>query len=130
MGGLIAGAVVARQGEVLLIRRARPVGSLIWSFPAGKVEPGESVTDAAAREALEETGVSVAPVVALGSRVHPVTGWRVVYIACRLLGGVARVASSREVAEAAWVPVGELGGYVTGGFYPPVRAYLDRALVR
>lgn len=122
---LIAGAVIARAGRVLLIRRRSPVGALVWSFPSGKVEPGESPSAAAVREALEEAGVTVAPVVALGSRVHPVTGWRVVYVACRLLGGTAHAASLREVAEVAWVPVGGLGGYVPGGVYAPVQAYLD-----
>lgn len=105
MGGLIAGAVVARQGEVLLIRRARPVGSLVWSFPAGKVEPGESVTDAAAREALEETGMSVAPVVALGSRVHPVTG---------RMGRVRRLSAAGRSGSGGVFAGGDRGGMGAG----------------
>lgn len=125
---LIAGAVIARAGRVLLIRRRSPVGALVWSFPSGKVEPGESPSAAAVREALEEAGVTVAPVVALGSRVHPVTGWRVVYVACRLVSGVAFAASPREVAEVHWVRLSELDGLVPGGVYPPVRGWLSGAL--
>lgn len=124
----VAGAVIASAGRVLLIRRATPAGALLWTFPSGKVEPGESASDAAAREAHEEAGVTVAPLVVLGSRVHPVTGWRVVYVACRLLAGVAHAASPREVAEVRWASLAELPGLVPGGVYAPVQGYLGGRL--
>ncbi|MFI6936818.1 NUDIX hydrolase [Streptomyces sp. NPDC050287] len=119
----IVGAVIAYAGRVLLIRRSS-AAALLWSFPSGKVEPGEAPGEAAAREAWEEVGVTVEPLVVLGSRVHPVTGWRVVYVACQLLGGNAHAASPREVAEVAWVPPARLREYVPGGVYPPVQAWL------
>ncbi|WP_405558956.1 NUDIX domain-containing protein [Streptomyces canus] len=126
----ITGAVIAHAGRVLLIRRATPAGALLWTFPSGKLDQGETASDAAAREAREEAGVSVAPLVVLGSRLHPATGWRVVYVACQLLDGTAHVASPREVAEVAWVRPAELDGFVPGGVYGPVQAYLDGALLR
>lgn len=43
------------DGEVLLIRRS---DSGNWALPGGAIELGESVTQAATRETLEETGVS------------------------------------------------------------------------
>jgi 8-oxo-dGTP diphosphatase len=118
----VAGAVIAHAGRVLLIRRASPAGALLWTFPSGKLDAGESASDAAAREAREEAGVTVAPLVMLGSRLHPGTGWRVVYVGCRLLDGVAYAASPREVA---WVRPAELDGFVPGGVYGPVRAWLE-----
>lgn len=121
----VAGVVIANAGRVLLIRRAMPAGALLWTFPSGKLDPGESASDAAAREAREEAGVSVAPLVVLGSRVHPVTGWRVVYVACRLLEGTAHAASPREVAEVRWVRLADLPGLVPGGVYAPVLAWLE-----
>lgn len=56
---LAAGAIVARVGEsggpeILLIHRDRYDD---WSFPKGKLDPGESFEDAARREVWEETGV-------------------------------------------------------------------------
>lgn len=124
----IAAAVIPHAGRVLLIRRRLPEGALLWSFPAGKVDPGESVPAAAAREALEEAGVTVAPVCVLGERVHPATGRRMVYVACRLLSGEARAASPREVAEVRWVRLGEVPGLIPGGVYGPVRAWLEQGV--
>lgn len=43
-------------GEILLVRR-RDTG--VWELPGGRVDVGESVTDTACRETLEEAGVSV-----------------------------------------------------------------------
>ena len=53
------GAVVLRDGEVLLVRRANPPRQGQWSLPGGTQELGETVFEAARREVLEETGVSV-----------------------------------------------------------------------
>ncbi|MFJ9041221.1 NUDIX hydrolase [Streptomyces sp. NPDC102406] len=124
MERLIAGAVVAIEGKVLLVRRRVPEGELIWQFPAGKVEPGESPLGSAAREAREEAGVIVEPLSVIGERVHPVTSRRVVYVACLWLSGEARAASPREVAEAAWVPFDDLPLWISGGVYGPVWDYL------
>jgi ADP-ribose pyrophosphatase YjhB (NUDIX family) len=125
---VVAGAVVIQDARVLLIQRRQPEGSLLWTLPSGKVEPGEAPADAAAREALEETGVIVEPVKLLGERLHPDSGRLMVYVACRLLSGVARVASPREVSEVAWVRLGEIPGLIPGGLYGPVQTFLNEQL--
>jgi 8-oxo-dGTP pyrophosphatase MutT (NUDIX family) len=52
-----AGAVVTRKGgEVLLVHRPKYDD---WSFPKGKLDPGEHAVTAAVREAAEETGLDV-----------------------------------------------------------------------
>jgi ADP-ribose pyrophosphatase YjhB (NUDIX family) len=124
----VAGAVIVRAGRLLLMRRASPVGALLWTFPSGKVDEGETASEAAVREAREEVGVTVAPVVVLGSRVHPLSGRLVVYVACRLLSGTAHASSPREVAEVAWVDGGRLAELVPGGLYGPVQAWVEAAL--
>lgn len=57
---LAAAVVIARNGRVLLGRRgpgaARPG---LWSFPAGFVERGERIEDAAIRETKEEVGLDI-----------------------------------------------------------------------
>ena len=52
-----AGAVVTRKGgDVLLVHRPRYDD---WSFPKGKLDPGEHAVTAAVREVAEETGLDV-----------------------------------------------------------------------
>ncbi|MGH9296154.1 MAG: NUDIX domain-containing protein, partial [Acidimicrobiales bacterium] len=41
-GVLAVGAVLERDGCLLLVRRAHPPGQGLWSLPGGRVEPGES----------------------------------------------------------------------------------------
>lgn len=50
-------ATVFHEGSVLLVRRANPPDAGRWGFPGGKIEAGETIEIAAARELLEETGV-------------------------------------------------------------------------
>ncbi len=46
-----------RTPRVLLIRQYRYVaGQYLWEFPAGRVDPGESILGGAKRELIEETG--------------------------------------------------------------------------
>ncbi|MBN9221167.1 MAG: NUDIX hydrolase [Mesorhizobium sp.] len=48
---------VVRNGTVLLVKRARQPSQGLYAFPGGKVEAGETLEEAAARELLEETGL-------------------------------------------------------------------------
>lgn len=50
-------SVVLRAGQVLLVRRANPPDAGLWGLPGGKIEPGETLADAALRELFEETGI-------------------------------------------------------------------------
>lgn len=52
------GVIREADGRILISRRAADAhqGNL-WEFPGGKVEPGESVTEALQRELLEELGI-------------------------------------------------------------------------
>jgi 8-oxo-dGTP diphosphatase len=65
----VVAALIESEGKVLACQRRR--GSrfeLLWEFPGGKVEPGETLTAALERELREELGV----VARIGPEVHRV----------------------------------------------------------
>ncbi len=53
------GVLVVEDGRVLLVRRAVGPERGKWSLPAGFLDQGEDPAATAAREALEETGLTV-----------------------------------------------------------------------
>ena len=53
------GAVIVRDDNVVLVRRAHAPRLGEWSIPGGLVELGETLRQAAEREALEETSLVV-----------------------------------------------------------------------
>lgn len=125
--GISAGIVV--QGDrVLMVRRRVKEGELMWQFPAGAIEAGETAEQAAVRETEEETGLTVEAVKLLGERIHPKTGRLMSYTACEPVSGEAFVADAEELAEVAWVAHSEIPEYVPYGLFEPVQAYLDDAL--
>jgi 8-oxo-dGTP diphosphatase len=59
---VVAGALIDREGRVLLQRRVGGTHAGLWEFPGGKIEPGEIPEAALVREMVEELGVTVDPV--------------------------------------------------------------------
>ena len=53
------GAVIIKEGKILLVKRAFAPGEGKWSIPGGLVELGEKLSDACERETEEETGLKV-----------------------------------------------------------------------
>jgi len=105
-------------------------GSLSWQFPAGEMEEGESAGTAAVRETYEETGLTVADTNLLGERLHPAIGRVMIYVACNVIEGEAKVVDNDELADFTWAKGDQLAEYVPYGFYPVVQDYLDAELVR
>ena len=56
---LAVGAIVRRGTAVLLVQRATAPNAGLWAIPGGKVQPGETLQQAAEREIKEETGVLI-----------------------------------------------------------------------
>ena len=53
------GAIVFKNGRVLLVRRLLPPSQDLWAIPGGKVKIGETLQEAAEREIFEETGITI-----------------------------------------------------------------------
>jgi 8-oxo-dGTP diphosphatase len=67
----VAAAIpVTPSDEIILLRRAFEPGKDLWTFPGGFVDLGESVEDAARREAREELDIAIelGPLVGVYSR--------------------------------------------------------------
>jgi 8-oxo-dGTP diphosphatase len=124
----IAAAIIVKDGHVLMVRRRVKEGELSWQFPAGEVEADESPEDAAVRESLEETGLTVRATKRLGERVHPATRRAMVYIACDAVVGNAHVGDEEELAEVAWCDRATLASHVPSPLYGPVQDYLNSTL--
>jgi 8-oxo-dGTP diphosphatase len=105
---IIVGAAIIEQGRLLACARADPpelAGR--WEFPGGKVEDGETETEALIRECEEEIGVKVDVGSRVGDDVPLGRGWAVlrVYLA-RLLDG--QQPQRLEHAELRWLGREEL----------------------
>lgn len=106
-----AGAVVWRPGgEIALVHRPRYDD---WSFPKGKLEPGETAPFAAVREVREETGMAVALGPSLGEARYTVAEGRklVRYWAGR--AGDGEFAANEETDGLAWVSPHHAAGMLT-----------------
>jgi len=82
---------VTESGEAVLLRRGIEPGYGLWAQPGGFLEVDETVTEAAIRETLEETGLLVQPgeLVGLYSRLEAAVVTLV--FEARIVGGVAQV---------------------------------------
>jgi 8-oxo-dGTP diphosphatase len=105
---LVVAALIRREHYVLMSRRrADQPMPLLWEFPGGKIEPGESPATALVREVREELDCDIEV-----GRVHDVVFhayadfdlYMLVYEA-RVIAGVPRPA---QVAEVEWVEVTRL----------------------
>ncbi|WP_087015899.1 NUDIX domain-containing protein [Leucobacter sp. 7(1)] len=101
---------VGEKLHVLLIHRTKQRDV---SFPKGKLDPGESMPQAAVRETAEETGLQVSLGVMLGTIHYALTGGRektVQYWAAEVTGAAALASTftpNNEVQALEWVPVEE-----------------------
>ncbi len=111
------GAVIVRAGRAVIVERATEPLKGQWSVPGGAVEVGETVRQAARREAREETGLDVeaGEVLEVFDSIYPDSDGRTRYhyvlidFLCRPVGGELRAGG--DAAQARWVAEGELADF-------------------
>jgi ADP-ribose pyrophosphatase YjhB (NUDIX family) len=75
------------EGRLVLVKRAIPPRIGFWASPGGYCDRGEPPASAAAREALEETGLIVQTTGLLGVYSYPGSPVIVIYYDCEILSG-------------------------------------------
>ncbi len=109
------GAVIIEDGRVLLVKRGHPPLAGEWSIPGGVLEVGETLREAAVREAHEETRLTVEPCELLGvyDRLLRDQAQRTLYhyvlvdFLCRRTGGEPQAAGDAD--EVCWFTPAEAG---------------------
>ena len=110
-GGLVCRSREDGTAEILLVHRPAYDD---WSFPKGKLEPGETEEEAAVREVEEETGLrcelgrelATTRYRDAGGRPKTVRYWSMTPVAGQL-------AAANEIDDATFVPLAEAAGLLT-----------------
>ena len=105
--------VVEREGRFLLVEEQSERSDMVLNQPAGHVEQGETLEQAAVREALEETGWDVALTAFLGLYVYTpphkpdVTYYRACFLADAVLHHPQR-ALDTGILQAVWLSLEDI----------------------
>jgi 8-oxo-dGTP diphosphatase len=122
----VVAAVIERQGKYLITqRREEAVLPLLWEFPGGKVEEGETDEQALHREVLGRVGVDVEVREKLTEKHHEYEKYDVhlTLYACRLEAD--KDPTPLRVRDVRWVSSAEFSSYQ---FPPADQATMDQLL--
>lgn len=116
--------IINKDGKILMVKRAKKEGDLLWVFPGGKIEDGETSEEACIREVYEETGLNVNIVYLLGERIHPDTGRKITYYLCEYSSGEIRILDENEILDVVFKTKDEIFNDVKTDLFEPVKKYI------
>jgi ADP-ribose pyrophosphatase len=117
-GGSAVMMPVDENQRLLLVRQYRlPARASLWEFPAGRVDPGETLLAAARRELLEETGYRARKwkrLVSFYASPGYVSEKMTIFLATGLTAGQARPMEDEKI-QCRWFTATELDALVGSG---------------
>jgi 8-oxo-dGTP diphosphatase len=105
---IAVGAIIVEDDALLMVQRGREPGKGLWSIPGGRVEHGEYLATALAREVKEETNLDIEVGDLIG--IAEVVGdphYVILDFGARVVG-VREPVAADDVAAARWVPFPEV----------------------
>lgn len=120
------GVAVVQEGAILLVERGREPAKGQWAVPGGKVEFGETLREAAAREVREETGleVEIGEPVWVGERIEETIHIALIDFLGTQTGG--ELVAGDDAADARWVDLDEAERYpLTSSMYELISKLKD-----
>jgi 8-oxo-dGTP pyrophosphatase MutT (NUDIX family) len=125
---VVVAAIIERDGKFLLVEEEVD-GRLVLNQPAGHLDDGESLIEAAMRETLEETAWHFAPEALLGIYRWPHPAKKITYLRFAFIGRVTRHEPGRTldhgIARALWLTPDEIRAERARHRSPQVERCLD-----
>lgn len=102
----VVGAIIENNdNEILCALRSKDMSlPMLWEFPGGKIEEGESVNEAIVREIKEELDCDIEVISIFNDNTHEYENIIVnlITIKCKLIDGIPK---AKEHAKLLWLPV-------------------------
>ena len=122
----VAIGIVNKDNKLLMVKRAKKEGNLVWAFPGGKQEENETINETCVREVLEETGINVQVINNMGTRKHPDTDVTLTYLLCNYISGVIKISDPNEILDAEFKTSSEIYRDINTDIYEPVLDYIKK----
>ncbi|MCR5573151.1 MAG: NUDIX domain-containing protein [Candidatus Saccharibacteria bacterium] len=106
---IVVGGVLERDGKYLLVQEAKEGCRGKWNLPAGRLDPGETILEAAKREIKEESGLSVelSGICQIGNRKRKDVSFVSIIFTTKVVGGDITF-DPNEILDVKWFSYDEI----------------------
>lgn len=105
----VSAAILEKDGKILICQRpAHKSCGLLWEFPGGKKEAGESIEQSLIRERQEELGILICPPLYFADVTLPEKDLHLIFFKTAIQQGML---TRKEHAAFAWITPDELDQY-------------------